>query len=448
MSVMHTMQYPVLWSEGLFMLPQHFQAQAAFDRWHSEQGEQALQEYAWGWSTLTIDPTPLGRGEIVLSTFSGILPSGTHIWLDALISAPITWKVAAALSDSVLFLCLPKSLKSRPEGVSEGESLAWHRVKPLMQALADRFQTPSTLQEIAVQAQNFVIKSDQESLEDFESLPIARLHALTPEGGIILDPHFIPPILHHRASPKLTDWLETLANWLVKRQEKLTGRVRGVDQRGVASINELLLLQLVNRYQVLFTHWISRRQLHPLTLFETGIQLMAELSTFTAESRAYSPRAPYQHHHLTQSFGPLMEDLQEAFQYVFEEPAIKLPMTHQGYGSMLVNVQDSKLWHSRRFVLVVRSSLALDVLLATFSRHFKVGSPAHIQEMVSLHIPGVGIRPLVMAPREIPFQSQCAYFELDISSTHFKKMIEAGCIALHLAKEIPHFHCELWAIKQ
>ncbi|HRO16315.1 MAG TPA: type VI secretion system baseplate subunit TssK, partial [Paracoccus sp. (in: a-proteobacteria)] len=67
----------VVWSEGLFLRPQHFQQQ---DR-HAGAGLRMLlrarPRQAWGFVALRLDAAALDAGQVGVAEAEGILPDGT-----------------------------------------------------------------------------------------------------------------------------------------------------------------------------------------------------------------------------------------------------------------------------------------------------------------------------------------------------------------------------------
>jgi type VI secretion system protein ImpJ len=62
-------------------------------------------------------------------------------------------------------------------------------------------------------------------------------------------------------------------------------------------------------------------------------------------------------------------------------------------------------------------------------------------------LPGIGVRALPVAPRQIPYRPGTSYFELDKNGPLWKQLSQSGAIALHLTGEFPAIEMELWAIK-
>ena len=77
----------------------------------------------------------------------------------------------------------------------------------------------------------------------------------------------------------------------------------------------------------------------------------------------------------------------------------------------------------------------------------KIGAVEHIRELVNVALPGIQVRPLPVAPRQIPFHSAAVYFELDRGSPHWAQMQNSGAFAIHVSGDFPSLKMELWAIR-
>ena len=85
--------------------------------------------------------------------------------------------------------------------------------------------------------------------------------------------------------------------------------------------------------------------------------------------------------------------------------------------------------------------------MARFPATIKIGSVEKIRELVNLQLPGVTLRPLAVAPRQIPYHAGFAYFELERSGEHWNVLQTSGGIALHVGGEFPGLQIEFWAIR-
>ena len=73
---MATMKNRVIWQEGLFVLPQHFQQQQRNHEYHLNQRMDALADFAWGFTSLVLNPDLLAQGQIMIVRPPGARPAG------------------------------------------------------------------------------------------------------------------------------------------------------------------------------------------------------------------------------------------------------------------------------------------------------------------------------------------------------------------------------------
>jgi type VI secretion system protein ImpJ len=88
-----------------------------------------------------------------------------------------------------------------------------------------------------------------------------------------------------------------------------------------------------------------------------------------------------------------------------------------------------------------------ETLQRLFPSQVKIGAVEHIRDLVNVAIPGIAVRPLPVAPRQIPFYAGASYFELDRNSPHWQQMQSSGGFAIHVSGEFPNLRLELWAIR-
>ena len=67
----------VVWSEGLFLRPQHFQQQDRYFERYVETRCQALVPHSWGFTELEVERDLLSIGKFGLRRAAGVFPDGT-----------------------------------------------------------------------------------------------------------------------------------------------------------------------------------------------------------------------------------------------------------------------------------------------------------------------------------------------------------------------------------
>ena len=66
----------VLWGEGLFLRPQHFQHQDAYHEWRLAEATRSLHPYAWGVRRVRVDAEGLQTGVLRLDELALVFPDG------------------------------------------------------------------------------------------------------------------------------------------------------------------------------------------------------------------------------------------------------------------------------------------------------------------------------------------------------------------------------------
>ncbi|MEI9984136.1 MAG: type VI secretion system baseplate subunit TssK [Aliidongia sp.] len=88
-----------------------------------------------------------------------------------------------------------------------------------------------------------------------------------------------------------------------------------------------------------------------------------------------------------------------------------------------------------------------ETLRRSFPGTVKIGAVEHIRELVNVALPGIELRALPVAPRQMPFVAGALYFELDRNSPHWQQMQSSGGFAIHVSGDYPNLTLDLWSIR-
>ena len=93
----------VVWSEGLFLQPQHFQQQDRYFERYVETRCQSLIAHSWGFTEIELERDLLSIGKFGLRRAAGVFPDGTPFRMpdDDPLPAPIDIGAQRARSDPV-----------------------------------------------------------------------------------------------------------------------------------------------------------------------------------------------------------------------------------------------------------------------------------------------------------------------------------------------------------
>jgi type VI secretion system protein ImpJ len=175
--------------------------------------------------------------------------------------------------------------------------------------------------------------------------------------------------------------------------------------------------------------------------------MAGELATFTEATRRPNSYPAYRHDDLQRSFAPVVADLRRSLSAVLEQNAVAIPLQERRHGVRVGAITDRSILRAASFVLTVQADMQTETLRRLFPSQVKIGAVEHIRELVNVAIPGIAVRPLPVAPRQIPFYAGASYFELDRNSSHWQQMQASGGFAIHVSGDFPNLSMELWAIR-
>ncbi len=437
----------VVWSEGMLLQPQHLQQHDRYWQSQLEARVAALRAYSWGFSEIKIDEQQLALGKVALQSCSAVLPDGTPFTLPAEDDLPLPIDIPADARNVMVMLALPLRRHGVPEtGDGNGpDNVARHRADEY-EAWDSNGLDNSALMQIGKLRLRLALES--EVANAYATIGVARIIERRSDNRVVLDPDYCAPCLDFRAAPRLAGFADELVGMLHQRGDALASRLSQPGAAGAAEIADFLLLQLLNRVEPLFIHLAAATGIHPELLYRQMLELVGELATFTDAGKRCATYPPYRHTHLAETFMPLIVDLRKSLSVVMDNAAVSIPLDERQFGIRVAVVPDKELLRSATFVLAVNAQMPPEALRGAFPSQVKIGSIEKIRDLVNLQLPGVGLRPLPVAPRQLPFYAGFTYFELDSKSEYFQHLHQSAGVAMHVAGDFPGLQMQFWAIRR
>jgi len=438
---------PVLWPEGLFVKPQHFQQAARASEAALQQRLGSLNAAFYGFSELQLNDEYLTLGKIAITRARGIMPDGTVFDIPADLPPPPPLEIEDdGARDSEVYLCLPLRTNGGRE-VSWPDHAANLRYIAQAQEIKDTHSADGDLVSVDLAVPNLQLKRQTEDSSAYTRLALARILERRPDGSLQLDEAFYPTCVTVRAIPALQRFLEEITNTLRERGRNLATRLGGGRQSGIADIRDFNLLQAMNRWWPCFQHLARQAQTHPEQLYLCMSQACGEFVTFTDPDRLPQEYPAYHHTALRTSFQPLQDTLRRALSTVLQPRAVSLPLETLDYGVMKATLDDRRLIDEADFVIAVGAHLQPQVLRQMFVQKAKITSLESLEELVPLQLPGIPLNPLPVAPRDLPFHAGFSYFELDRRDPAWACMKTANGFGIHIAGDFPGLELQFWAIR-
>ena len=438
----------VIWSEGMFLRPQHFQQQNRYIENYVESRCVALRNNSWGIRELKLDHQLLSLGKFGIASASGVFPDGTPFNIPDDYPPPAPIDVPEDIKNEIIYLALPARRMGTVDTDMNRDSDSLARFVTSEYEARDNNAGAEIRAPLQVGELRMRLLPARKSSDGYVRIGLATVKEVREDKNVVLDDLFIPPAMDSNQTVSLGSFLKELQGLLHTRGEALAARVSQSGRGGAAEIADFLMLQLINRYEPLVAHLVTLRHLHPESLFRFAIELAGEIATFTNSTKRPVTFPKYCHDDLQASFTPVFAELRQALSMVIDPRAVAIPLQERKFGIRVAPLADRSLLTSADFVLAVSAALPFEELLRRFPAHVKIGSPEQIRDLVNNQLPGIGVRSLAVAPRQIPYHSGFAYFELDRGSEFWKPLLKSGGFAIHLGGEFPGLEMEFWAIRE
>ncbi len=442
-----TINNKVVWGEGLFLRPQHFQQQDRHVERYVELRTSALRVNGWGFSDLEFERDLLVTGKLALRRARGVFPDGTPFCMPDDDPLPPAMDVPASVRDSTVFLALPLRRAGALEIDRAVASKEITRLQRQELEVRDNCGVTDDTALVEVAGLKARLLLQDEPLDEYACIPLARIQECRADRQVVLDDKFIPTVVRASAASRLASFLREMDGLLHQRGEAIGGRVTAGGRGATAEVADYLMLQAINRFEPVATHLAQSGNLHPEDLFCFAASLAGELATYTLPSKRPNPLEPYRHEDLRATFEPLFASVRSVLSAVLEQAAVAIPLEVKRFGIRVGIVNDRTLFDSAVFVLAARADLPAEEFKRMFVAQVKAGPVERIADLVNLGLPGMAMRSMPTPPRQVPYHAGFQYFEMEQSGELWRQLRTSGGIAIHAAGEFPGLQVELWAIR-
>lgn len=438
----------VVWSEGMFLNPQHFQQQERYFERYIDGKCSVFGAYGWGLHHFEVDQQLLHLGKISVTRARGVFPDGSPFNFPDIDVAPPVMEVPENTHNAIVYLAIPVKRAGAVDVLSEDNTQGLARYYSTEQTVRDVTSESGDNLTINVGKLRFRLLLETDDLSGYACIGLLRIAESREDKNVLLDDQYIPTVLDCNATPRLSGFLAELSGLLHHRGESIAGRLADTKRGGTAEIADYMMLQLINRLEPLANHLGSINGLHPLSLYVESLQMVGELSTFVTKTKRPPGFDTYLHDDLQKTFVPLMAALRQCLSMVFEQTAISLNLVEKKYGIRVAEITDRSLLTTASFILAARANVQENALRMHLPAQIKIAPVERIRQLVNAAMPGIALKALPVAPRQIPYHSGFTYFELEKQSDFWKELQHSGGFALHIGGDFPGLELEFWAIRQ
>jgi type VI secretion system protein ImpJ len=439
----------VVWSEGMYLGPHHFQAQSRYFEDSIGFAVSALWYQPYGLLGCVLDEEALGNGTLSLVQARGIFSDGMPFLMpdcDALPPArPIAGLFPPTRESLTVMLAVPRR---KPQGLNcaltADRDHARYRAEN--RALRDE-TTGSDERPVQVGRKNIQLVLDTEPAEDLVSLPIGRVMR-DGAGRLVFDPDFIPPCLQISASERLMLLLQRLIEILEQKSSALGGSPQEARPMGDFSqrdIRNFWMLHAVNSALAPLRHlWISKRS-HPEELFVELSRLAGALCTFLLESH---PRALpiYDHERLSECFTALDRHIRTHLGIMWKVDYLTIPLGKVKDYFYEGEIADTRCLGRSRWMFGIGAHLGDAELITKTPQLVKICSARFVSELVRRAIAGLPLTHVPVPPSAINAKLEMQYFDINRFGPFWDSITQTRRVGIYVPGDFPDPELELVVI--
>ncbi len=438
---------PVVWSKGVFLSPQHLQAQDRFFEEALRFLSDALSFRNWGFSSLDIDGTSLSEGQLNVRAASGVFPDGLMLDMPASDASPRLRTLEECFHDGTtrcaFYLAIPQD---RPGGINIGLQRGGISTRFYSELQMLRDENSSGIEKpVSLARKNLQILAEGENLEGSVLLPLAQIER-TEAGGYRLDAKYVPPMLNVKGNELLSGILRGLIETLVSRSSQLAGSRRQRNQSladfSASDVANFWLLYTINTHLPTLRHLLETDRVHPETLFLLMLSLAGALTTFSPKME---PRdlPKYEHEQLGPCFIALDAIIAELLETVVPSNFVALPLKPLRDSIYATAIDKDKYFENSRFYLAISSDMREADLINRTPLLAKACSATHIEQLIRQALPGLKMMHVPVPPRAIPVKLRYQYFSLERTGPVWEAVMRSRNFGVYVPGDIPNPEMEL-----
>jgi type VI secretion system protein ImpJ len=442
----------VVWSEGMYIGPHHFQAQNRYFEDSVHFSTSSLWFEPYGFTGFQIDGESLRNGVFALRHARGVFPDGLSFHMPEFDQLPAPLKIAdafPAMQDRVeVLLAVPAH---KQDGLNCGITDA-ERVLPLRyfseeKSLADE-NTGRDAKPIAMGRKNIQFRLATESLTGVETLPLAIVRRQG-VGQFVLDERFIAPSLRLSGSPPLVALLRSLVD-LIREKAKSVIRPKALGANSASGfsaegISNAWFLHCLNSSLGPLRHLCLTKRGHPEEIYGELSRLAGALCTFGLDSDPASLPA-YDHVHPTACFEALDRHIREHLELIVPSSSVAIALTRSAIYFWEGRVLDERTLNRSRWIFAIRCPIGEADLIERTTRLVKICSKEFVPRLVERALSGLKLTHLPVPPPALSPKIEFQYFKLDKSGPCWEHLVRTRDIGVYVPGELPDPQIELSVI--
>ncbi len=438
----------VVWWEGMYLGPHHFQAQSRYFEDSIRFCVSMLWSRAFGVASYALDTEALKNGTVNLLHASGILPDGLAFNMPDSDPLPEPRNFAKLFPPTRYTLTVLLAITARrPDGrncaLQEEEADESVRFIRQTTAIADE-TTGHDEKSVGLGRKNFRLVLDSELTDDTVRLPIARIMR-SGAGDFIPDPEFIPPCIQVGASPRLMELTGRLIEIMEEKSLSLARSGAGDISFSTRDIASFWFRHTVNASLApLRHHYLSKRG-HPEELFLDLSRLAGGLCTFALDSHPRMLPA-YDHNNPDVCFAALDKQIREHLELIIPTNCVQIELTKTADYIYAGPITDERCVGRATWLLGLRSDIGEVDLITKAPQLIKICSEKFVGELVRRALPGLALSHVSSPPPAVAPRAETQYFVINRSGPFWDNIVQTRRVGIYIPGDIPNPGIDLLAV--
>ncbi|QNI33791.1 type VI secretion system baseplate subunit TssK [Alloacidobacterium dinghuense] len=430
----------VVWSEGMYLGPHHFQTQSRYFEDSIAFLVASLWHEPWGFLHFELDQKAIRNGSAVVLHASGVFPDGLTFELPNSDPPPAARNLAEVFPSTDAALPLYLAVPTRKDNGFDcdlKDVASGTRYARMQRVLRDETNGIDE-REIELGRKNIRVLTEAELTPEMQSIPIARV-LRDGRGHLIYDEEFIPTCLRASASEPLMLLFKRLIETIGEKSATIarSARRHGRFEAGTSALdvaNYWFLHALHNAIPPL-QHLSATKHAHPEELFVELSRLAGALCTFAVDS---DPRTlpSYDHRDPGPGFQALDAHIKRHLEIVVPSNTVTLKFDPTEPYIQEADVVDERCLRRARWVLGVRSSLGESALLNMVPRLVKVCSARFVPELVKRALPGMTLTHLPVPPTAIRAEADMQYFVVETAGPCWEHILQTRKVGVYIPGDL------------
>jgi type VI secretion system protein ImpJ len=441
----------VVWSEGMYLAPHHFQVQSRYFEDSIQFAASALCYEPYGFVGFGLDAEALRNGTLALLHARGILPDGLPFHMPDCDSLPEARNIADLFPPTrekvAVLLAIPERKPNGANCAQSPDEGSWLRFRMESQPIPDE-TTGRDEKPVPMGRKNFSLLLDTEVQEGVLGLPVAVIMR-DGSGHFIFDQEFIPPLTTIAASDRLMNILKRLVEILDDKSAGLSkgsaATARTWAEYSTRDVAQFWLLHTVNSALAPLREIYAGRHEHPERLFVQMLKLAGALCTFAIDSH---PRdlPLYNHNDLAGCFGALDHHIRTHLETVVPTNVISIPLQKSSDYFYEGDIKDQRCLDRARWIFAIRSATGEVEVIGKTPQLVKICSKQFVPKLVERALPGMGLSHLPTPPSSISAKVDAQYFSISRGGPCWDHIVQTRQVGIYVPGELPDSELELLII--